>query len=125
MADDAEPLSGARLNEALEAAIYGFDADRLRALIEQYSVDPSHRTGTFDGGMPLLRIALDAEWERGVDDESYLPQGDCVVVLIEMGADPTATCLGTTTLEKLDSAPAFAVLRHRVDVALRDRFESA
>jgi hypothetical protein len=125
VADDLEPLEGAALDAALESAIYGFDADRLQRVIEQCSVDPSHRIGGLTDGMPLLRVALDAEWERGVSDDSYVPVGDCVVALIELGADPNATYLGTTTLHELASAPAFALLRHRVEVALRGQSESA
>lgn len=83
--DEAEPMPHSALDEALEDAIYGFDAARLRSLIKQHSVDPNRRVGALDGGMPLLRIALDAEWERGVNDESYLPNGDCVVALVELG----------------------------------------
>jgi len=125
MTDEARPLAGSALDEALEDAIYGFDVDRLRALMKQHAVDPNRRIGTFDGGMPLLRIALDAEWERGVNDESYLPHGDCVVALVELGADPNAIYVGTTASHELAITPAYALLRHRVEAALRGRSASA
>ncbi len=123
--DEAEPMPHSALDEALEDAIYGFDAARLRSLIEQHSVDPNRRVGALDGGMPLLRIALDAEWERGVNDESYLPNGDCVVALVELGADLDAIYLGTTTSHEIATTPAYALLRHRVEDALRARSGSA
>lgn len=75
--------------------------------------------------MPLLRIALDAEWERGVNDELFVPHGDCVVALIELGADPNARYLGTTASYELANTPAFALLRHRVEAVLRARSDSA
>jgi hypothetical protein len=119
--DEASKLSENELDDELDDAICAFDADRLRLLLRRYSVDPNRRTGTLDGGMPLLHSALDAEWHRGVNDETYVPLGDCLVALIDAGADPTVMYLGHTVLDDLRTYGAYAVMRDRAEAALQRR----
>ena len=110
-------LADADLDEALDDAIYGFDAARLQMLLDRYGVDPNHLID----GMPMLHSALDAEVDRGIGDENYLPTGACMVVLIEAGADVSSVYLGENVLEKIGDYSGLATLREAVEHAIRER----
>jgi hypothetical protein len=105
----------AAVEEELDDAMWALDWRRLQELMAIHAVDPNYRIET----MPLVHRALDSEVELGknaVDsgNKDYVPTGDCLRVLLQLGADPQAEYLGQTLIETVAMHPALEHISEKI-----------
>jgi hypothetical protein len=101
--------SDEELDEAIDDAIFRFDAERLHVLLVTFGVDPNRRIGL--GEIPLLHLALDAETDRGIGEPGYVPAGSCFSVLLDAGGDPRSIHLGQSVIQKVGTWRGLSGLR--------------
>jgi hypothetical protein len=91
-------VSDAVLDE-VESSIYSLDAERLLTVMTEQSVSADTR-GSYLRNMPLIHMALDAEWQEATQgDGTYLPRYEVLEALLDLGADPTSVYLGVDARE--------------------------